>query len=88
LRSADLSEGPTRRKERFVPVGLHDRAGVARKLVRQILAVARRDDQGAARRRHGNVVLSCGVRNHAGTRGLPGGGRRPAKPVSEGLFSQ
>jgi hypothetical protein len=31
---------------------------------------------------YGNVVLSCGVGNHVVLRGLPGGGRSPAKPVS------
>jgi hypothetical protein len=35
---------------------------------------------------HGNVVLSCGEGNHVGLRGLPGGGRSPAKPVSGGSF--
>jgi hypothetical protein len=34
----------------------------------------------------GNVVLFCGLRNHAGLRGLLGGGRSPAKPVSGGRF--
>jgi hypothetical protein len=31
---------------------------------------------------NGNVVLSCGVGNHVDLRGLPGGVRSPAKPVS------
>jgi NAD(P)-dependent dehydrogenase (short-subunit alcohol dehydrogenase family) len=30
----------------------------------------------------GNVVLFCGGGNHSGSRGLPGGGRSPVKPVS------
>ena len=30
--------------------------------------------------------LSCGAGNPAGWRGLPGGGRSPAKPVSQGDF--
>jgi hypothetical protein len=41
--------------------------------------LSRPTDAAASR---GNVVLFCGVGNHSGSRGLPGGGRSPAKPVS------
>ena len=66
----------------FIPNFCHRRASISSNSSVRLSALKALPNCGALR-----ALLFCGGGNHVDLRGLPGGGRSPAKPVSQGRFS-